>query len=214
MSYYILADNQDVTRYAVETLLRQEEEEHSILYAADRATLVDLLQAHEQAVVVLDYTLFDFLDEGQLMIISERFSSTRWMLFSDELSEPFLRRVICTSGVFSVVFKDSSLLTICEALRMAAQGKHYVCQRAMETVLAHPSDTDESHLLTSTERAIAVAIALGKTTKEIAAERVSSVHTINTHRKNIFRKLKVNTAHEVIKYALRAGWVDSAEFQI
>ena len=92
MSYYILADNQDVTRYAVETLLRQEEEEHSILYAADRATLVDLLQAHEQTVVVLDYTLFDFLDEGQLMIISERFSSTRWMLFSDELSEPFLRR--------------------------------------------------------------------------------------------------------------------------
>ena len=42
----------------------------------------------------------------------------------------------------------------------------------------------------------------------------SSVHTITTHRKNIFRKLGVNTAHEVIKYALRAGLVDSSEFYI
>jgi DNA-binding CsgD family transcriptional regulator len=58
------------------------------------------------------------------------------------------------------------------------------------------------------------AIAQGKTTKEIAIERFASVHTITTHRKNIFRKLGVNTAHEVIKYALRAGLVDSSEFYI
>ena len=51
-------------------------------------------------------------------------------------------------------------------------------------------------------------------TKEIATERFSSIHTITTHRKNIFRKLKVNTAHEVIKYALRAGWVDPSDFYI
>ena len=69
-------------------------------------------------------------------------------------------------------------------------------------------------LLTNTEIEIVKAIAQGKTTKEIAAERFSSVHTVTTHRKNIFRKLKVNTAHEVIKYALRAGLVDSSEFYI
>lgn len=69
-------------------------------------------------------------------------------------------------------------------------------------------------LLTKTETEIVRAIAQGKTTKEIAAERFSSIHTITTHRKNIFRKLGINTAHEATKYALRAGLVDPSEFYI
>jgi len=69
-------------------------------------------------------------------------------------------------------------------------------------------------VLTATEMEIVKAIAKGKTTKEIAEERISSIHTITTHRKNIFRKLGVNTAHEVIKYAIRKGWVDPTEFYI
>ncbi|MEO5160076.1 LuxR C-terminal-related transcriptional regulator, partial [Bacteroides ovatus] len=52
------------------------------------------------------------------------------------------------------------------------------------------------------------------TTKEIAAEKNLSFHTINSHRKNIFRKLGVNNVHEATKYAMRAGIVDLAEYYI
>jgi len=55
---------------------------------------------------------------------------------------------------------------------------------------------------------------MGMTTKEIAEKRISSFHTVNTHRKNIFRKLEVNNVHEATKYALRAGLIDSAEYYI
>ena len=51
-------------------------------------------------------------------------------------------------------------------------------------------------------------MALGKTTKEIAAERFLSVYTVMTHRKNIFRKLEVNNVQDVYKRqgkAFRAG---------
>ena len=41
-----------------------------------------------------------------------------------------------------------------------------------------------------------------------------SFHTINSHRKNIFRKLGVNNVHEATKYAMRAGIVDLAEYYI
>jgi len=61
---------------------------------------------------------------------------------------------------------------------------------------------------------IVKAIALGKTTKEIAEERISSIHTVNTHCKNIFRKLGINTAHEAVKFALREGLIDTCEFYI
>jgi DNA-binding CsgD family transcriptional regulator len=67
---------------------------------------------------------------------------------------------------------------------------------------------------TVTEREILKLMALGKTTKEIAAERFLSVYTVMTHRKNIFRKLEVNNVHEATKYALRAGIVDVVEYYI
>jgi DNA-binding NarL/FixJ family response regulator len=68
--------------------------------------------------------------------------------------------------------------------------------------------------LTATEREILKSIALGKTTKEVASERYLSVYTVMTHRKNIFRKLRVNNLHEATKYAMRAGLVDMAEYCI
>ena len=84
----------------------------------------------------------------------------------------------------------------------------------MEQLLSKQSEEKNNGVLTATEMEIIKAIAQGKTTKEIAEERFSSIHTITTHRKNIFRKLDVNTAHEAIKYAIRAGWVHPSEFYI
>jgi DNA-binding NarL/FixJ family response regulator len=65
-----------------------------------------------------------------------------------------------------------------------------------------------------TEREVLRLIALGKSVKEVAAERNSSIHTITTHKKNIFRKINVNTIYEATKYALRAGLVEMVEYYI
>jgi len=40
------------------------------------------------------------------------------------------------------------------------------------------------------------------------------MHTIMTHRKNIFRKIEVNNVHEATKYAMKAGLIDLAEYYI
>ena len=95
------------------------------------------------------------------------------------------------------------------------RGERYIAQHATEVLLQN-AVVQEKHKddLTQTEREVLKAIAQGKTTKEIAAERFSSIHTINSHRKNIFRKLGVNCAHDAMKYAFRAGLVDESEFYI
>ena len=91
----------------------------------------------------------------------------------------------------------------------------FVCQRMMEVLLTPVQQEPEEKVnLTKTETEILKDIALGMTTKEIAEKRFSSFHTVNTHRKNIFRKLSVNNVHEATKYALRDGLVDSAEYYI
>jgi len=214
MRKYIVADNQELTRFALESLL-QKDEENVVYRAFDRAGLVELLKEHESAVVLLDYTLFDFADEDQLLIVAERFNLSDWILISDELTPQFLRRVVYSSHQFSIVFKDGPLSEVREALQAVERHQRYISQRALEVIINHQQVEEERpSILTETETEIVRAIAQGKSTKEIAAERFSSVHTITTHRKNIFRKLGVNTAHEVIKYALRAGLIDSSEFYI
>lgn len=211
---YILADNQELTRFALENLLQQDET--AVVYRAfDKAGLVALLKEHESAIVILDYTLFDFTDEDQLLIVAERFALSQWVLLSEELTSRFLRRVVYSSHQFSVVFKDGPLQEVREALQAACRHNRYISQRALEAIISQQQEEDEQpSVLTNTETEIVKAIAQGKTTKEIASERFSSIHTITTHRKNIFRKLGVNTAHEVVKYALRAGLIDSSEFYI
>ena len=214
MRNYIIADNQELTQFALESLLKKDEE--NVVYRAfDKARLVELLKEHESAVVLLDYTLFDFADEDQLLIIAERFNLSDWILISDELTPQFLRRVVYSSHQFSVVYKDGPLSEVREALSAVNRHTRYLSQRALETIITQQQQEEETpSVLTTTEMEIVKGIALGKTTKEIAAERFSSVHTVTTHRKNIFRKLGINTAHEAVKYALRAGLIDPSEFYI
>jgi DNA-binding NarL/FixJ family response regulator len=214
MGKFIIADNQELTRFALESLIKRDES--NVVYKAfDRAGLIQQLKEHESAVVLLDYTLFDFADEDQLLIVAERFALSQWILISDELTPAFLRRVVYSSHQFSIVYKDGPLKDVRDALEAVSRHTRHISQRALEIIITHQqAEEDRPSILTETETEIVRAIAQGKSTKEIAAERFSSVHTITTHRKNIFRKLGVNTAHEVVKYALRAGLVDSSEFYI
>ena len=213
MRNYIIADNQELTHFALESLLRKDNE-NIVYHVSDRAGLVALLKEHESAVVLLDYTLFDFADEDQLLIIAERFSLSQWLLISEELTPLFIRRIIYSSHQFSMVFKDGTMSEIQEALKAVTRHNRYLSQRALEILISQQQEEEAPSILTQTETDIVKAIALGKTTKEIAAERFSSIHTITTHRKNIFRKLGINTAREVVKYALRAGLIDPSEFYI
>lgn len=213
MGTYILADNQELTRFALEQLIRRNED--NIIYIAkEKGTLIQQLKEHEDAVVVLDYGLLNFTDVDQLLVVSERFALSQWIIVSDELTADFLRRIIYSSHQFSIVFKDGPLRDIRDALSAVSKHERFICQSALEVILSEQSESKETELLTATETEIVRLIAQGKTTREIAAERFSSLHTITTHRKNIFRKLGVNTAHEVIKFALRAGLIDSSEFYI
>ena len=173
-----------------------------------------MLKEHEDSVVFLDYTLFDFTDEDLLLIVAERFSLSEWILISDDLTPQFIRRVVYSSHQFSVVFKDGPISEIREALQAVNRHTRYLSQRALEFFITQQQEEEKPDILTATETEIVKAIAQGKTTKEIAAERFSSIHTVTTHRKNIFRKLGINTAHEAVKYALRAGLIDPSEFYI
>lgn len=216
MREFIIADNQDITKAGILFLLEGVKDILSVVGADNKTELVSEIRQKSKSVVILDYTLFDFSGVDELLVLKERFPEVDWLLFSDELSENFLRRTIINSQSFSVVMKDSSKEEILSGLQCALKGERFICNHVSNLLLNSRLNPPpkETALLTNTERIILKEIALGKTTKEIATERNLSFHTINSHRKNIFRKLQVNNVHEATKYAMRAGIVDLAEYYI
>ena len=220
MREFIIADNQDITKAGMMFLLSRQKDTALLLEADNKAELIQQLRLHPGAVVILDYTSFDFVSSDELIVLHERFKEADWLLFSDELSIGFLRQVLFSSMSFGVVLKDNSKEEILTALQCASRKERFICNHVSNLLLSGNSQTSLLHpiqqndLLTPAERSILKEIALGETTKEIAVERNLSFHTINSHRKNIFRKLGVNNAHEATKYAMKAGIVDLVEYYI
>ena len=221
ISRIIIADNQPLTALAVETLCKRlttngHNQEAEIVYATNKYELGVLLKQRVNCAVIIDYTLFNFDNQDNFAMMCDLYQETSsWLLLSDELTADFLRFVLYQTTNVSVSYKDSPIDIIREALRFVLRGERYIAQHAMNILLL--SEMEQPHVntdLTQTELEILKAMTQGKLTKETAYERGSSIHTINSHRKNIFRKLNVNCAHDAIKYALRAGLVDQAEFYI
>ena len=183
--------------------------------ADDKAEIIEQLKHWPDSIVVLDYTLFDINDVEELEILSLRFPLATWILFSVDLSADFVKRITAQGNQFSVLLKDASLHEVRDCLRYATKRRRYICQSMTEVLLRPDAETPKEDVkLTRTETEILKDIAMGMTTKEIAEKRFSSFHTVNTHRKNIFHKLGVNSMHEATKFALRSGLVDAAEYYI
>ena len=217
MRKIIIADNQDLTRagwlYLVNNILPEAQVEEVL----DKKALIALCMLHPDALVILDYTLFDFERTQEVIFLQEKYPNTDWIVASDELSEESIRLLLFNSGKFSVLMKDSSSEDLLSALKQALKGERYISSYISNLLLngtKQKQALQPHRVLTITEQEILKEVALGKSTREIAVLRHVSMHTVMTHRKNIFRKIGVNNVHEATKYAMRAGLIDLAEYYI
>ena len=117
-------------------LLGRQKDTSLLLEADNKAELIQQLRLHPTAVVILDYTLFDFSGAEELMVLHERFKEADWLLFSDELSLPFLRQVLFSSMAFGVALKDNSKEEILTALQCASRKERFICNHVSNLLLA------------------------------------------------------------------------------
>ena len=217
MRNILLADNQDIAKAGWQFLIANFNPLLRVHFISNKVELVACLIDYPDSLVILDYTLFDFESVNDLLILQMRYTKVNWILFSDELSDEFIRTLIFNSNFFSVLMKDSSVEELISSLKEGLKGNRYIGNSVSNLLLdsaKSASVINYKQVLTVTEQEILKEMALGRTTKEIAAIRFVSAHTIMTHRKNIFRKIEVNNVHEATKYAMRAGIVDMAEYYI
>lgn len=216
MKTIILADNQDITKLGWKFLFNQLDITTSLIEVENKQQLIEKLILYPDSLVILDFSLFDLNSIDELYVLESRFSNTFWLLFSEELSESFLKSLFHNTQLISVVMKSNSVDEIRLGLNESLKSRRYICSQVSNILLDNSKKTESitKAVLTATELEILKEMAFGKTTKEIALHRHVSVHTIITHRKNIFRKLEVNTMYEATRYAMRAGIVDLSEYYI
>ena len=212
----LLADNQDITRLGLHYVVRMalDKSQYSEIFdVRSHKDLMDWLKNGEPAIVVIDLSLFDMHNTDELLNMSSRFVNVHWIMFSDNLSEGLIKR-LSVEPSFSMILKDSSAQEIQTAIQCAVRGERYLGHQITNILLTPQAGPDKQDKLTHSETEILKLIAAGKSVKEIASDRCSSTHTIITHKKNIFRKLNVNTTYEATKWAIKNGIVNLVEYYI
>ena len=214
MEVYIIADNDFISYRGVKSIIEDLKKGASVLQSKNRVDLQNKLKEHPNAYVILDYTQFDFISLEQMLIVKSNASESKWLLLSNDLSKDFLKRSLTLDKSLSAATKNDSENNIIKAIFSLTSVNNFICETIKDILKAQVTTDSEKEKLTATEKIILKEIAAGKTTKEIAYEKNLSFHTVNTHRRNIFRKLEINNVHDAIKYALKAGIFDMAEYYI
>lgn len=109
------------------------------------------------------------------------------------------------AGARGYVLKDAPSHEILAAIEAAMAGGSYYSSAVIPALLA-PAAT-ENDPLTEREREVLLLLAKGLSNKAIANMLSISVRTAETHRLSIRRKLGIETAAGLVKYAMEKGWL-------
>ena len=113
------------------------------------------------------------------------------------------------AGASGYVLKHSAPTELVTAIRSALNGKTFVTPllagEFMQYTRARATQRDESTRLTERQREIVQLLAEGKSAKEIATVLNISSRTVEFHKYRIMKDLGLNSAAELVQYAVRHG---------
>jgi DNA-binding NarL/FixJ family response regulator len=116
-------------------------------------------------------------------------------------------------GALGYVLKMSAAEELIEAVRAVAAGNVYVDQEMTEKIAEGYVRTQflrgvtRQRDLTSREEQVIRLIAQGYANKEIASQLEISVKTVESHKTNVMEKLELKSRTEIVRYAVRQGWL-------
>jgi len=110
------------------------------------------------------------------------------------------------AGTASILTETCSKKDLEQAMENVAYGKRYYCQESLAIISNLSSHS--SNLLSQREIEVIRHLALGKTTLQIADHLHISAHTVNSHRKNIMKKLNFKSPVELVVYAVKYQIID------
>lgn len=153
-------------------------------------------------VVLMDLNMPEMGGLAATEIILEERPETRILVLSMHDSPEYIASAL-NHGALGYILKDVPTDEIKKAIDAVMSGERYLCTGAQGSL--EPKGGNAREALTGREQTILLRLAQGKSNKEVARELDISVRTVETHRKNIKRKLGISSTAGLTRYALEHG---------
>lgn len=153
-------------------------------------------------VILMDLNMPDMGGLTATEIVLEQRPGTRILVLSMHDSPEYISSAL-SHGAMGYVLKDVPTDEIKLAIDVVMSGERYLCTGARGSL--EPKDDTAREALTGREQTILLQLAQGKSNKEVALSLEISVRTVETHRKNIKRKLGISSTAGLTRYALEHG---------
>jgi len=206
----ILADDHQIVRHGLRSLLSSEPDMEVVGEADNGRAVVRLVQEKSPQVVIMDISMPDLNGiEATRQIIAES-PGVKIIALSMHSDSLFVLNMF-KAGASGYLLKDCALEELVKAVRTVLNRKIYLSPGISDIVIKDfvigwsPPDSSAYSILTTREREVLQLMAEGRNTNQIAENLCVSVKTVEAHRKQLMNKLDIHSVAELTKYAIRQG---------
>lgn len=211
----LLADDHRVLRSGLRALLSMEPDFDVVGEASNGREAVQLTETLRPDVVVMDISMPEVDGLAAAAEINELGLPAKIVILTVHADEEYLFKTL-KAGASGYVHKSSADRELIDAIRTASRGEVFLYPSAIKKLLGEylrggSKHASEKAPLTNREREVLKATAEGYTNNEIAEQLVISPKTVDTYRQRIMEKLDLHHRSELIRYALKQGYLVPGE---
>jgi two-component system, NarL family, response regulator NreC len=208
-----LADDHEIVRRGVRSVLQADGRFEVVAEVADGLAAVQAADKHHPQLFFLDLSLPRLHGLEALRQIRLVSPSTRVLVLSMHNDEPYVIEAL-RAGAWAYILKGSESEEIVKATQDVLAGRRFLSAPLSEwaiTALAvkTPDSSDPYNTLSPREREVLQLAAEGLGNTEIAEKLFISSRTAETHRANLMRKLNLQNATDLVRYAIRRGLIQA-----
>ena len=214
----VIADNSELILNGLKCILQPLVGE-KIFSFTKYALLKEYLKATKNVLLIIDYTARGF-SLNKVVELKNKYPKMLVMALTPYTNAQTIVQAV-EAGIESHIKKECSVEEIKDAFNATSGGSKFFCNdivAQMRKENINPKNIDFKSLdpnpvsLSDRELQIIQFIAEGYTNSQIAAVLYISNHTVNTHRKNIMKKLNVNNTVGIVMYAVKMNIVSPNRF--
>jgi DNA-binding NarL/FixJ family response regulator len=170
--------------------------------------LLEMILEKHPDVLLLDYQSQDPILITLLKQIIQS-QATNVLIITNDSNKEHIQNLL-KMGIKGIVTKGCSKLEIVNAMHAVSKNNRFFCNKVLDLVMNAEPEKEPNGLPTELSRRegeILTLITKGFRTSDIADHLHVSIHTINSHRKNILKKLNLKSPAELIVFAIESGLV-------
>jgi DNA-binding NarL/FixJ family response regulator len=196
----ILADDHLLLRQGLRKIIEGVSDLEVVGEAGDGEELLQLLNTATPQMVILDLSMPKVRGIDAIQEIRMKHSDVKILVLT--MHREYMHQAF-SAGADGYLLKEDADRELFSAIEHIRKGRQYLSPHLTGEVLT----TFLSEPLSSREKEILKLIADGKSNKEIAELLSVSVRTIESHRASILDKLSLKSTADIVKYAIRKGYV-------